>query len=208
MSILNVNSFLVFRRLQVASCCAAGKGVDYMKLLQKGTDCPEILEDTDKITALVNAMLCYARIYINANSLITSTVASNTPTTTSISVAGVTIATATYTTASTTVVATTLAAAVNSGTTTFGYTAAPSQTANSFVLASRDGSASNNAVVVITTSAGTFTNNGSLMNGRDYLSDNAGVTCISLAQINGILDKLSQLCGCSCKQYVTYEKPN
>lgn len=208
MSVLAVNSYLVLRRLQVASCCAAGKGVDYMKLLQKGVDCPEILEDADSIVALVNAMLCYARIYVNANSLVAVLTVTNTPTTTSISINGVVIASVSYTTSSTTAAAVILAAAVNATTTTFGFTAAPGTTANSFVLSSRDGSASNFAQIIITTSSGTFSNNGSLMNGRDYLSDNSGVTCITPAQINGILDKLSQLCGCSCKQYVTYEKPN
>lgn len=61
MTIITLTPELIKKRLQIANCCAAAKGVELIDLQKKGLNCDKEIHNIDIIFSLVDSIKCYAQ---------------------------------------------------------------------------------------------------------------------------------------------------
>lgn len=190
-----ITSSYIGRKLTENNCCAATKGNNRILLLQKGEDCQEIVDDCELMINIIDTLSPYATIYKQSTYTFIVNNDSGDNGTIIISINGVNIASV----GPAFVYASTISDAISSQ---GDYSSYYNDT--SVIISGKNGSDSNGYVIVI--SATNVTVNTplpiQLSGGEDYLSRNTN-TCLTLPQINNMLQFLCKLCDSSCNTNLT-----
>lgn len=174
------------------NACAAKKGNNRILLLQKGEECQDIVDTCELMVNLIDTLDPYATIYTQSTYTfsITSSTAGNTF---AMSINGVTIGTTLTFSGTEATDAASVATMINTDDTYSAYS-----DGTSVIISGKDGSASNGYILAFTTNATLNTPSPlTLLGGEDYLSRNTE-TCLTLPQINNMLQYLCKLCDSNC----------
>lgn len=188
-----INSAYIKSILIQMNCCSATKGYNRILLLQKGEENKNILNTCELMVNLIDTLEPYAAIYSQSSYNFSVTTVANGNTLT-LNINSVEIGTVTFTGTNTTTAANDIVNMINNE----GTYIAISNT-NSIEISGKDGSESNGYIIQFVTS-GIILNTPApieLQGGDDYLYRNTN-TCLTLAQINNILQYLCKLCDSDC----------